>query len=346
MDVFKETHQAAAALSYRFEIKKIASKFFLIMISVIVPIYNAEGLLPRCIDSILNQTYQDFELLLVDDGSQDGSSSICERYCKEDNRVRYYRQANQGVSVARNKGLEMAQGEYISFVDADDFVDNGFLKAFAEALRDENTDICIQGYNCMEFGNCVMPYSHVTERDDIFRKSMTLNDRHLLGYVWNKLFRKDIIRNNHIQFNPIVTLREDLLFVMQYLLYCNDMVVLSDVWYYYCDDGTHNYSFSAFNQSLDLTFDFLSKIDRFPDDEKKYFLLQEYRLSLYVIHILYTEKHYKPDRVSYLKKIKERFEDLKNDKYFSERVYAVLSYMMHHFPLFLNDLIFTCRYAK
>lgn len=316
------------------------------MISVVVPIYNAERCLSRCVESLLCQTYRDFEVILIDDGSHDGSASICERYCLADSRVRYHRQANQGVSAARNKGIELALGNYIAFVDADDYVDKDYLRSFSKAIKKGEADLCIQGYNSIEIGDCSIPCSHERGWNDICTKAVTLNERHLLGFVWNKLFRKDIICRNHIQFNPIAALREDFLFVIQYLLHCNDMVVLPDIGYHYCDTAAHNYSFAKFNQSLDIAFDLLSKIDSFPDDVRNYFYGQEYWLSLYVIHILYKEKHKKEERINYLKKIQERFEGYKNEKGFPDRVYVILSYMIQHLPLFLNDLIFTCRYMR
>ena len=316
------------------------------MISVIVPIYNAEKFLSRSIDSILCQTFRDFELLLIDDGSKDGSASICENYCHADERVKYYHQPNQGVSAARNKGVEMALGDYVAFVDADDYVERNYLKLFAEAVQEWKTDLCIQGYKCIEFRDCVLPYSHERVWDDICTKAVALNEHHLLGYVWNKLFRKDIIRSNHVQFNANVSLREDFVFVMQYLLHCNDMVVLPYAGYHYHDAIAHHYSFAKFNQSLDITFDLLSKIDGFPDGVRNYFFMQEYWLSLYVIHVLYRENHKKAERINYLKKIKARFEGYKNEKGLPDRVYVILSYMIQHVPLFLNDLIFTFRYVK
>lgn len=316
------------------------------MISIVIPIYNASQYLHRCINCILKQTYGDFEMLLIDDGSTDDSSKICDYYTRIDNRVRVIHQENKGVSVSRNRGIKEARGEYISFVDADDYVDKDYLTSFAEEIREGKSDLCIQGYNSTGIGNCSIPYSHEIGWNDICTKAVALNEHHLLGYVWNKLFRKDIIRSNHIQFNASVSLREDFVFVMQYLLHCNDMVVLPYAGYHYHDAIAHHYSFAKFNQSLDITFDLLSKIDSFPDGVRNYFFMQEYWLSLYVIHVLYRENHKKAERINYLKKIKARFEGYKNEKGLPDRVYVILSYMIQHLPLFLNDLIFTFRYVK
>ena len=99
-------------------------------ISVIIPVYNTEKFLHRCIDSILTQTYTDFELLLIDDGSKDSSGSICDEYAEKDSRVRVFHKENGGVSSARNLGLDNAWGEWITFVDSDDYIEENFLKSF------------------------------------------------------------------------------------------------------------------------------------------------------------------------------------------------------------------------
>ena len=100
------------------------------VVSIIVPVYNAEKFLRRCIDSILAQTYTDFELLLIDDGSKDSSGSICDKYAAKDERIRVFHKENGGVSSARNLGLDHAQGEWVTFVDADDYIEENFLKSF------------------------------------------------------------------------------------------------------------------------------------------------------------------------------------------------------------------------
>ena len=113
------------------------------MISIIVPIYNAEQYLHRCIDSILHQNYTDFELLLIDDGSKDASGAICDEYAAKDTRVRVFHKENGGVSSARNLGLDNAQGEYITFCDADDYVDQEWLAAYRDAIAGD-IDLAIQ----------------------------------------------------------------------------------------------------------------------------------------------------------------------------------------------------------
>ena len=113
------------------------------LISVIVPIYNAEQYIDRCIKSILKQTYSNLEVLLIDDGSSDGSSSICKQYELSDNRVHYYHQHNSGVSAARNKGLDIAKGEYIGFCDADDWIESDMYEVLYSMINSSQSDIAI-----------------------------------------------------------------------------------------------------------------------------------------------------------------------------------------------------------
>ena len=113
------------------------------MISIIIPVYNVEKFLPQCIDSILAQTYKDFELILVDDGSPDGSPAICDSYAQRDERVRVIHQKNAGVSAARNNGIEHAKSEWISFVDSDDWVEPSYIEDFH--LDEDDADMIVQG---------------------------------------------------------------------------------------------------------------------------------------------------------------------------------------------------------
>ena len=107
------------------------------LITIIVPVYNAEKYLSKCIESILTQTYTHFELLLLDDGSNDNSLSICDYYAKQDTRIRVFSHLNMGVSATRNRGIELALGEYISFIDSDDWVKNNYLETLYSALRND-----------------------------------------------------------------------------------------------------------------------------------------------------------------------------------------------------------------
>ena len=115
-------------------------------LSIIIPVYNTEKYLHRCVDSVLQQNMSDYELILVDDGSTDGSGKICDEYKEKDSRVKVIHTQNQGVSKARNTGLELSSGEYIGFVDADDYIDADMYEKLIEASIDSNADVCCCGY--------------------------------------------------------------------------------------------------------------------------------------------------------------------------------------------------------
>jgi len=169
------------------------------MISVIVPIYKVEKYLPKCIDSLLNQTYRDLEIILVDDGSPDGCGEICDVYAARDNRIKVIHQANAGVSAARNAGLRVAGGEYIGFVDADDFCDIDMYAVMLEQMQDGNYDIVVCGYDYVdEQGIVTRPYrvsgvEFVSERE-LLSKYFDMPPSIRLG-VANKIFRRSLLQD-------------------------------------------------------------------------------------------------------------------------------------------------------
>jgi len=164
------------------------------LISVIIPVFNAEPYLRQCVDSVLAQTYDDIEVILVDDGSQDQSGRICDDYQSVDRRIRVIHQENGGTSDARNHGLEIASGRYIGFVDCDDFIDPTFYKVLHDLIVSHQSDIAMVSYRTVE-------NSKVSVRDDsgderVLNREMSvqelLADRKVQNYVWNKLYRREL----------------------------------------------------------------------------------------------------------------------------------------------------------
>ena len=174
------------------------SKSLYLAVSIIVPVYNVERFLPKCLDSILNQTFQNFELLLIDDGSSDNSGSICDEYAKKDSRIKVFHQENKGVSFARNLGLDYAQGKYILFVDSDDWVASEYLQDFIRIVDSKKeTDIILSGF--------VNVYKDREIKKTFLEQRILCFDAltELLifryGYPWGKLYRNDIIKENKSQ---------------------------------------------------------------------------------------------------------------------------------------------------
>lgn len=190
-------------------------------VSVIVPVYNVEKYIRRCVDSILSQTFTDFELLLVDDGSKDKSAVICDGYVTDDHRIRVLHKENGGVSSARNLGIEEAKGEWISFVDADDWIDSDYLENLLKVGR--NSDIVISGFQYvllrggkLFFLNTVTP-SLKLSYDELFSLP------HLMSTPWCKLFKTNIIKGNAVRFDEKMKMGEDRCFVNAYLCHVENI---------------------------------------------------------------------------------------------------------------------------
>lgn len=200
-------------------------------ISVIVPVYNTERYLRRCIDSILAQTFTDFELLLIDDGSTDASPAICDEYAQRDPRVRVFHKPNGGVSSARNLGLDNAIGEWISFVDADDWVDDVY---FATLLKDatDTSDIIIS--NFIEISD-----AHTTNNE--FKcnnlSKVEIINKLLTSYggtcLWGRIFRHSVLKNNDLRCPDGISFCEDFLLSAKAMVLSNNIIVINEPLYYY-----------------------------------------------------------------------------------------------------------------
>ncbi len=199
-------------------------------ISVIVPVYNVEKYLHRCIDSILVQTFTDFELLLIDDGSTDKSREICDEYEGKDKRIRVFHKDNGGASSARNVGLDNANGEYICFCDADDFVDRTWLSCFSLYL--EKNDMVISGFKIFRNNKYVKDISMPVLNDKL-SIIQYLEDQNISGYLWCKCFKKGIIDKYHIKFNEKYIIWEDLDFIYRYWCHASSIKLDKGINYNY-----------------------------------------------------------------------------------------------------------------
>lgn len=189
-------------------------------ISVIIPVYNADKYLSKCIDSVLNQSFTDFELLLVNDGSEDRSGEICDNYAKKDSRIKVFHKENGGVSSARNLGLINACGEWITFVDADDYLIIDGLQRYINGI-DKNIDLIICGYNIcdesgyLKFSTTAYPKNDLIQKDECIE--IMFKNAYYNGYLYNKLFKRSIIEDNKILFNEYIYYNEDRLFCVEYI---------------------------------------------------------------------------------------------------------------------------------
>lgn len=208
------------------------------LISIIVPIYNVEEYLDRCVDSIVNQTYTNLEIILVDDGSPDNCPQMCDDWVKKDNRIKVIHKENGGVSSARNVGLDSATGKYIGFCDPDDIMNNCMIEYMYESLKKGDTDCCICSFES---------FSEYIDKDELTQENVVKKifkdegifeylfekQNKLLGSVWNKLFKVSLLYGKN--FDESLSFGEDYVFTFEFLLKCNSVSIIeSPNLYYYC----------------------------------------------------------------------------------------------------------------
>ncbi|MGN8848978.1 glycosyltransferase family 2 protein [Bariatricus sp. HCP28S3_C2] len=206
-------------------------------VSIIVPVYNAEATISRCIESIINQEYRDFELLLIDDGSTDSSGTICDRYAAEDSRIRLIHKENTGVSETRNMALDLACGTYLQFLDSDDWITPNATRLFVEEAERYHCDMVISDFYRV-VGKRV---AHKGDIDDDCVLTQEEFSAHMLqnpadfyyGVLWNKLYRHDIVEKYHLRMNPEISWCEDFMFNLEYIRHAEVFYALQVPVYYY-----------------------------------------------------------------------------------------------------------------
>lgn len=203
-----------------------------ILVSVIVPIYKTEKYLRKCVDSILSQTYTNLEILLIDDGSPDHCKEICDEYAKKDKRIRVIHNDNHGVSYSRNCGIKTATGEYLLFIDSDDYVNSIYVEGLVKSIQ--GYDIAISNALCfLAEKESYIPYARINGvithqiRED-FQKIFRV-----FGVVWGKLYRTAILRQKSILFDESISNVEDTLFSFEYLKYIATYNVSREAEYIY-----------------------------------------------------------------------------------------------------------------
>lgn len=204
------------------------------VISVIIPIYNSETFLGGCIQSVIEQSYKKWELILVDDGSTDASSEICDKYAKLDNRVKVIHKSNGGVGPARNEGLAMSVGQWVVFIDSDDYICPSYFEDLLSKI-DESVDLVIS-FPEVILKDKIYKLNHykegfVTENDT--DKLFSIYDLHEHTSPWGKLYRASIIKDNNISFSKDMCFGEDAVFLYTFLLYAHNVFILNKADYCY-----------------------------------------------------------------------------------------------------------------
>lgn len=224
------------------------------LISIIIPVYKVEKYLEKCIQSVINQTYENLQIILVDDGSPDNCGKICDEYAKKDHRIEVIHKSNGGLSDARNKGLEIAKGEYIGFVDSDDYIEADMYEVLYNLLEQYNADVSICNFYTVSQGKISIKnaYNGINEYNRIEILKEILLDKNIQSYAWNKLYKKELF--DEIKY-PIGKKYEDIGTTFYLLEKCNKVVVTGKSEYYYInrqDSIVNNVTESTITDYIEL----------------------------------------------------------------------------------------------
>lgn len=241
------------------------------LVSIIVPVYNRESDLKNCIESILHQTYKNIQLILVDDGSTDKSLFVCRSYADKDSRIIVHHQNNSGPASARNKGLDIAKGKYIMFVDSDDCIHQNCIEIMCDSIKqfDVNVAMCEYGEQSKVFARCPKTQAVLVNSKTMLQNG--LNEKEKTLYCWAKLWSKEVIRD--IRFKSL-SFCEDALFSIEAFLNCQTPVsyVTGVPLYYYLrknDSITNNLSNKSLADSLEVAESILKLTEKSSDDIRK-----------------------------------------------------------------------------
>lgn len=252
-------------------------------VSVIVPIYNVEKYLDRCMESLVNQVLEDIEIIMVDDGSTDSSPIICDEYAKKDERVKVIHKKNAGLGMARNSGLDVANGEYVAFIDSDDFIDRRAFKEMYEAAKLYEADMCMAGYYKFNSKNGTSKKIELFESTKVLNgdeaKSVSykmvgsapeaVSDEYFGMSVWKNLYSLKLLKEMNVLFcSEREFVSEDAIFHLSLVPKMNTIVTLNNCYYYYCDNDDVSLSstfrdskFDEYKKLYIKEVELLSKVD-------------------------------------------------------------------------------------
>lgn len=255
-------------------------------VSIIVPVYNAQNCIARCIDSILKQTYENFELLLIDDGSQDASGEICDDYAAKDTRIRVIHKPNTGVSDSRNIAIEAARGTYLQFVDSDDWIAPEATGSLLFAAQSHDCDLVVSDFYRV-IDNRIAHKGDIQEdgllsREEFAAHMMENPADFYYGVLWNKLYRRELIRQFQIQMDTEISWCEDFMFNLEYICHVESIYVLREPIYYYVKTkhslSTQGISLTKTVKMKTTVFEYYKNFYKEVFDEKDY---EKSRLQVY-----------------------------------------------------------------
>ncbi|MBR4633035.1 MAG: glycosyltransferase [Elusimicrobia bacterium] len=247
------------------------------LISVIIPVYNVEQYLKHCVDSVINQTYKNLEIILVDDGSTDNSGKICDGYALKDNRIKTIHKQNSGVSSARNEGLKIAKGNYIGFIDSDDYIEEDMYEVLYNLLIENKVEIaCCDYFVFNKKEKKYIPCSDNTVNEVLSVNEILNTKRGHSGNLWNKLYSKKIIGN--IRFDEKLSFGEDYLFVIESFFEAKKIAFCKDAKYYYYYNANSVTRRQFFKKEYLKYIEFYDKLVKYCSENKLQIGYQKYKI--------------------------------------------------------------------
>jgi len=326
-------------------------------VSIIIPIYNVEKYLDRCVKSILSQTLKEIEIILVDDGSPDGCPAMCDEYAKQDSRIKVIHKKNEGLGFARNSGLEVATGEYVAFVDSDDFVDLQMYERLFVTAKKQNLDTCYCGFiRHYENGSVktkieVSNYTEFNGNNSISDFLLDMvgpepsfrSDVKYMMCVWKAIYSKTLIDKYKIRFcSERQFVSEDIIFHLDYLPKASKVGFIPDNLYYYCINGTTTLSNTYSREKFERNKTFLKEVKRKLDVlyPTNVYLNHYYRMCFLYLRVSITQEINSQQYPN-----KNNVKELLNDEFFKPMLkYYPYSRMdiKHRFIFFL--IKYKCDY--
>lgn len=283
------------------------------MVTVIIPVYNGENYIENCLRSVMDQTFHDLQIIVVDDGSKDGTFEICKNLAESDKRIQILKIENSGVSHARNIGIDHAKGEYIQFVDGDDTILKDATEILVHTIDVKYTDLVVCGYTKIlpeiKIGNPKMEKKGYYKRNDYLINTLKDPGHHYYGVVWNKLYKRQILVDNNIRFIEKACLGEDFIFNLDYMKNIKDVFVIKDRLYNY--NCIKQGSLSRYEKNIEMclmeldnrhiifntykkTFKSLELYDKYKKRVKQYWLIY---LTMNIYYIRYVFKDWDKDDI-------------------------------------------------
>ena len=322
-------------------------------ISIIIPVYNSESKIKRCIDSVLNQTYINFEVIIIDDGSTDRSGQICDEYKDKDNRIKVIHRKNDGVSSARNLGILQSTGLYLIFLDSDDWIENNALEILYKSIRKEDDDIVICGcymefpYENNKVLNIKLDNKRYLSVESYLSRFEYYRNTGIFGFSVNKIYKSKIIKDNNILFGKY-NFAEDLFFIFEVLTHCNTIKVIENTLYHYMHENPSSLSKSNKENPLNIINLINDKTINFLKDNNSYEVNELYinngyiqSISNYILYDLINSKNR-------LEKLKILYSDIKLRKAIKQsnpnHIFYKIMHKLIKFNLCITTIIFLYIY--